>query len=368
MRLVNLILRNFRNYERLELRPHPDFNYLFGENGAGKTNFLEAVYYLSHLRSFRRVSRENMVAHESEGMYVAGAFAADVGTREVRLEAACRGRERKYRKDGEEVRSLMPYLESSHVIVFFPETPGVIKDGPGVRRVFFDRAIAALEPAHMEDSRRHARLLAERNRLLRNGDASGIIGVWQDRLIETAARIVARRKRYTKSLKNRLHELELLFGETREARVSVEYHETSGQSAEEEEEIRESLRARSESLAAAESARRTTLWGPQLDDFRLTWRGRRAREAASQGEQRLAAILLVAANAEEYKEKKGESPVVLLDDLGSELDPGRRMRVLSFLGSLGAQTFITSTDAFRHSDDGRGAGFLVRGGAVEQVD
>ena len=370
MRLSELTLKNFRNYRRLVFRPHSGFNYLFGDNGSGKTNLLEAIYYLSHLRSFRRISREKMVLHGGEGMYASGVFIEGSDT-ETRLEAAFRGRDRKYKRNGQELRGLMPYLDSSHVIVFFPETPQVVKEGPGARRRFFDQAIAAIEPRHLEDSRGYMKLLSERNHLLRNGGESAMIQVWQERLIDMAARIIVRRKRYIHSLKNRLKHLENLFGETRESRVSVSYEASGLPSGGEdaEEEIRGGLRATALRVAKEEMARKTTLWGPQLDDFRLSWNGRRAKDVASQGEQRLIAILLVSANAEEYKSRRKEAPVVLLDDLGSELDAGRKKRVLLFLGSLGAQTFITSTEEPRLDEnefDGRI--FSVRDATVERVD
>ena len=371
MHITELTLNNFRNYSKLSLKPHPGFNYIFGNNGSGKTNLLEAIYYLSHLRSFRRISREKMVLHGSEGMYASGMFVEERSEKETRLEAAFHRRERKYKKDGQELRGLMPYLDSSHVIVFFPETPQVIKEGPGARRRFFDQAIAAVEPQHLEDSRTYAKLLSERNHLLRNGGESAMIQVWQERLIEMAARIIVRRKRYINSLKNRLNHLESLFGETRESRVSVAYEAGGLPRGDEEEEgeIREGLQATARRLAKEEMARRTTLWGPQLDDFRLSWNGRRAKDVASQGEQRLITILLVSANAEEYKRRRKEAPVVLLDDLGSELDASRTKRVLLFMGSLGAQTFITSTEESRlRKNEVEGKNFLVRDARVERID
>ena len=197
-----------------------------------------------------------------------------------------------------------------------------------------------------------------------------MIQVWQERLIEMAARIIVRRKRYINSLTNRLNHLESLFGETRESRVSVAYEAGGLPRGEEEEgEIREGLQATARRLAKEEMARRTTLWGPQLDDFCLSWNGRRAKDVASQGEQRLITILLVSANAEEYKRRRKEAPVVLLDDLGSELDASRTKRVLLFLGSLGAQTFITSTEESRlGKNEVEGKNFLVRDARVERID
>lgn len=387
MRLEKLVLKNFRNYTSLVFEPDGGFNYIHGRNGAGKTNLLEAIYFLTNLRSFRRTPRLEMIAEGSGGMYLCGAFSSTDGVSTPRLEAAIRRGERKYKVNGKEEVDLVNYLGNVHATVFFPESLQIVKGSPSLRRAFFDRSIAAKESCHLADAREYSRLLLERNQLLKRETDSDMMRVWEQRLLDSAARIVVRRCRYLGSLQRHLVSLEHSLACTPEPRVRVEYHAAgagSGESewaellggsskeeASSEMELTERARLVLEDAATRvreeERRRRSTLWGPHLDDFWMFWGDRRAREAASQGEQRLLMIILIVAAAEEYRKVRGEEPIILLDDLSSELDRERREAVLRFLDSIGAQVFITSTDtpgeALRKAAD-RTRSFRVEDGAL----
>ncbi|MEE9276031.1 MAG: DNA replication and repair protein RecF, partial [bacterium] len=312
MRIKRIALTTFRNYKSLIFSPHPSFNYLFGCNGAGKTNLLEAIYFLLHLRSFRRASRMAMVAENEEGMRLRGDLVRDGGDGALTLEAVVQGDQRKYKVNGKEEGNLLSYLGRAYAAVFFPESLQVIKAGPALRRAFFDRAIAAEDPRHLEETREYNRLLGERNRLLREGKDFDIMDVWERRLIESAARIVARRHRYLASLRRQLLVLEQRLGGEMRRSLSVEYAagwmrqsreypelalaaeqapsagEKENPAAHEslEEEIRGLLKEEAVRKAAEDRRRGATQWGPHLDDFRILLGGRRARDTASQGEQR----------------------------------------------------------------------------------
>jgi len=363
LRLTRLSLKNFRNYSALNFEPCPGFNYISGLNGAGKTNLLEAIYFLIHLRSFRRIHRSRMVAEGSEGMHLRGEFTRHPGAAGPTLEATVQGRERKYRADGKEATDLLAYLGRVHAVVFFPESLQVMKGGPALRRAFFDRAIAAEDPRHLAEAREYNRILLERNRLLRGtGTAnSDIITVWEQRLLKSAARIIARRHQYLESLRRHLSSLEQRLAPGLAGSMEVEYAAAAagaGRGGERwadllgrptpagslEGKAEDLLREAAERARSEEGRRGSTLWGPHLDDFRVLLGGRRAKETASQGEQRLLTIALVAATVESYREARRDEPIVLLDDLSSELDERRREDVLRYLGSMGAQVFITSTE------------------------
>ncbi len=122
MHITHISLRNFRNYPNLSFSPGPKFNYLHGLNGSGKTNLLEAIYFLSHLRSFRRASRSNMVTEGKEGMYLRGEFLRDREESPLRLEAAISGADRRYKVNGKEESNLLHYLDRANTVVFFPES------------------------------------------------------------------------------------------------------------------------------------------------------------------------------------------------------------------------------------------------------
>ncbi|MEK6710745.1 MAG: DNA replication and repair protein RecF [Nitrospinota bacterium] len=373
MRLVQLNLRHFRNYQALTFEPAPRFNYIFGPNGSGKTNLLEAIHYLTRLRSFRRVSRRGMIEEGQPGMYLRGEFCREnEHGGEVTLEAAVQGQERRYALNGEEVSDLLSYLDQVHTAVFFPDSPQVIKGGPSLRRAFFDRAIASSDPSHLAGIREYNRLLAERNRLLKGGGNSDIFAVWNQRFLWSAARIVARRQRYLGALHGQLALLENSLSAALGRRIGIEYAaggaglpgESWGrllEGGENPEAGAEAvLRSSAERLAPEERRRGAAQWGPHLDDFHIRLGARRAREGASQGEQRLAMLALVMAAAAGFRAARGEEPIVLLDDLSSELDERRRADVLRHLETMGAQVFITSTER----SGGGGGRFHIEGGVL----
>ena len=359
MHLQKISLQNFRNYSKAEWIPSRSFNYLFGPNGAGKTNLLEAVYFLIHLQSFRRVQRAGMIGRGADGMYLMGAFGNAEGTQLVRLEAAVSGEARKYKVNGKEEQDLVSYLGQVHAVVFFPESLRFVKEGPFLRRVAFDRAIAAENAPHLPEAREYSRLLRERNRLLKRGGDSGMIDVWERRLLRVASRIVVRRYLYLKSLRQLMPalcrrmgidpSLEIVYrfiGKS-DSRSWDSLLEKTGSGQEEkalESETEGILQEMARDVAGREREQGRTLWGPHLDDFEIFWDGRKAKESASQGEQRLLTIILAICGAESYKQKKNDDPIVLLDDLSSELDQSKRMAVLKYLETMGAQVFITSTE------------------------
>lgn len=378
MRLMRLTLRHFRNYLSLAFEPAPGLNYLFGPNGAGKTNLLEAIHFLTRLRSFRRASRRAMIGEGQRGMYLRGEFHRERGAAPgVTLEAAVQDHERRYQVNGKEEEDLLSYLDQVHTAIFFPESLQIIKEGPGLRRAFFDRALAAENPAHLAGAREYNRLLAERNRLLKGGADSDILAVWDRRFLKSAARIVARRQRYLGSLRGHLALLECSLASALGQRIEIEYMaegaglpgETWERLAAGEEDpeagAEAALQRSAERLAAEERRRGVTQWGPHLDDFRIRLGVRRARGAASQGEQRLLMLALIIAAAGSFRGARGEDPIILLDDLSSELDERRRGDVLGHVATMGAQVFITSTEGPGPLTGGADAGcFYIEDGIL----
>ncbi len=375
MYLQKIHLQNFRNYTVLDLSPNRHFNYFFGVNGAGKTNLLEAIYFLINLQSFRRTTRVKLTREESGEMYLRGDFARGEDESGVRLEAAINGSARKYKVNGTEEADLFSYLNRVHAVIFFPESLRFVKEGPHLRRAVFDRAVAAEDERHLVDSREYARLLVERNRILKQGGDSDMIDVWEERLLKIAARIVVRRHTYLKTLRRYItiigermgvgsllgikylggtfsrgtQDWEVILGGLRKERDP-------------EEKTREFLGEIAESLKSKERELKRMLWGSHLDEFELSWGGRSAKEAASQGEQRLLTIILAMATAESYAKKRKDEPIVLLDDLSSELDEEKRSAILGYLETMGTQVFITSTEKQkRYKNAGM---YLVKDGQI----
>jgi DNA replication and repair protein RecF len=308
-------------------------------------------------------------------MYLRGDFSQEEGKKGVRLEAAIGGMSRKYKVNGVEEVDLVSYLDRVHAVIFFPESLRFVKEGPHLRRVAFDRAVAAEEGRHLVDSREYARLLVERNRILKQRGDSDMIDVWGERLLDVAARIIVRRYTYLKTLRQYitaigermgtgpLLEIRYLGGVAGRAAGDWEVVLNELQSgADPAKEIIKFLGEAAGHLRNKERERGRTLWGPHLDEFELRWGGMSAKEAASQGEQRVLMIILAMAAAESYTKKRGDEPIVLLDDLSSELDEQRRRMVLEYLGTMGAQVFVTSTEKPKST---KGAGiYLVNSGKI----
>lgn len=380
MHLQKISLQGFRNFKNTTLIPSKSFNYLFGINGAGKTNLLEAIYFLINLQSFKRVQRVELINHNSDGMYLKGEF-GDVGrARSLFLEAAVNEKGRKYKINGEVERDLFSYLGQTHAVIFFPDSLRFVKEGPFLRRAVFDRAIAAETSSHLLEAREYKQLLRERNRLLKQGGDTDMIAVWGERLLKVAARIIVRRYLYLKSLRQLIPALCLNLGVSSLLEVvyclgtgnqSWSWDDLLGKTAENREkinlevEISKILQCRADKVLIQERELRKTLWGPHLDDFEISWNGRKAKGSASQGEQRLLTIMLAACSAESYKIKKNDCPIILLDDLSSELDLARRTAILEYLETTSDQVFITSTEEPLQGKYPKGTQFFcVEGGKI----
>jgi len=213
------------------------------------------------------------------------------------------------------------------------------------------------------DSRDYNHILLERNRILKQRGDSDMMGIWERRLIDIAARIIVRRCMYLRSLRQLLNSLCESMGV--KSVLGIDYHvggfggrkenwvETLGSVPPEKQEFmaREALQERAVQVKVDENRRGTTLWGPHLDDFEVLWKGKRAKDTASQGEQRLIMIILAGAVAESYIQATGDGPIVLFDDLSSELDKEKREVVMKYLKSLKSQVFVTTTEKSLRKDE-----------------
>jgi DNA replication and repair protein RecF len=294
-----------------------------------------------------------MMAQGQDGMYLMGEFDRESGESSLRLEAAINRTDRRYKVNGKEESNLITYLSQVNVVIFFPESLRMVKEGPALRRVFFDRAIAGEDPKFLTEFREYNRLVSERNRLLKQGNNSDMMDVWEQMLVKSAARIVVHRCLFLNSLQIFLNSVKQQMGISRNIEIFYRSGGTgwSGENwpdllkdSKYLEDAAESILKEGASRVRDDEMRRgVTLWGPHLDDFDFFLDNQRVRDTASQGEQRLFVVLLVMAAAQSYRESQNEEPIVLLDDFSSELDDERIDSVLGFLETMGSQVFITST-------------------------
>jgi len=315
--LVHLALRDFRNVERASWRPGPGTQLLLGGNGAGKTTLLEAVYLLATTRSFRTHQLADCCRAGESAFHLSG----ELGPRARRVEVgwSARGGERHRAVDGVEL-PIGEHLAVQPVLAWTSAEGALLSGPPGARRRFLDRALVSWRPAALGVLGRYQRALAGKRALLARGERRGL-EAWNELLAREGAEVAARRAELVAALAARLAplagEVGLLLPE-----VGLAYEPSPPDAPE----GAETLRAALERAAGEELARRQPLVGPHRDEIAIRLGGRPARRGASAGERKALGLLLLAAQARLLAEG-GAAPLLLLDDLDTELD-GERLAAL----------------------------------------
>lgn len=320
MDLSWLELTDTRCYKTVRFDPVGGVNVLVGDNGTGKTTILEAIAYLGLLKSFRGTPDEAIVRNGSEGAVIRGEFAVPTGTIRVEVEIPRHGRRRilvngKRPKRNSDVTAQIP------VVAFQPDDLDLVKRGPSMRRGYLDDLAAQLWPQAGADQQEYERAVRQRNTLLRQegrGADPVTLDVWDERVAIAGAALFDHRRRVLKTLDPALGEAYGLIGE--KGVLTWEYRASWGASVDGgggADRLREVLRER----RLQDGDRRTTSAGPHRDDPALLIDGRAARTMASQGEQRTVALALRVAAYRVLSRHRSSTPVLLLDDVFSELDP-----------------------------------------------
>ena len=344
MRLHWLTLTSFRSYSQLEWHPGPAVNVLVGPNGAGKTNLLEAIAYLGSLKSFRRAPDAALVSHEQDRGYIRGRVGSGDAEALIELELRVRGG-RLARVNTQRLARSADLLGHVRFVTFLPEDLDMIKRGPGERRDFLDDTAVQLWPAAHLDQAEYDRALRQRNAFLKQGEKDDVtLGVWDERLSQAGGKVMARRARTAAALATHLSEVHAEISGS-ESPVAIGY----GSRWKGELDATISPGEFSERLSAAlvehrrhDRDRRVTTVGPHRDEPVIVLDGHDSRHHASQGEQRTLALALRVASHRAISDLIGRPPILLLDDVYSELDPQRSAALTSALPD--AQTFVTTAD------------------------
>lgn len=343
MRVDWLSLRHFRSYESLDWSPDPDVNLLLGPNGAGKTNVLEAVSYLASLKSFRSAPDSALIQDERDSAVLRAGITSEERNRLIEVELPRQG-SRRTQLDKTRLRRTSDLLGAIRVIAFLPEDLDLVKRGPAYRRDLLDDIATQLWPASHLDQAEFDRALRQRNAFLKTGERDDMtLSVWDSRLSQAAGRVVARRQRVMETLEPYL---EAAYREiSNEEEIAGFTYTTSwgdgslgpNSAAGYGEVIAVSL----EAAHRLDYERRMTTVGPHRDEPGFAIGGHGTRTHGSQGEQRTMALAVKLAAHRAVAESVNESPVLLLDDVFSELDPHRSASLAEAL-PIETQTIITS--------------------------
>jgi len=343
VQLTRLRLFQYRNIRDLEIFPSGGISLFAGRNGQGKTNLLEAIYFLAYGKSFRTAVPRECIRHGEvecrvEGTVVHGALTRD-------LQVSITGTEKRLSLLGKPV-TLEEFVGNLHLMAFTQEHVKVVRGGPADRRAFLDRAMVTLYPGHIACLAAYGRSLKQRNKILAAAREEQsvydekLLDSWDEALVGPGARILWNRLRYVERMKRELPQ-GLFDGEI------LKMHYLSSVAAEEDDvpQIEESFRCHLLRVRARDRSNGFTSVGPHRDDLKLYLNGKSLPDFGSAGQQRSALLALYFSQMEIHRQLHGFYPVFLVDDAEAELDPHRLEIFLDYLLQR-SQTFLTSAKDF----------------------
>ena len=381
MQIEALELKDYRNYKEMQAEFCPGINLFYGANAQGKTNLIEAIYYLSIGKAYRPVRDEQLIFWEGREFQIQARIKDRRGTAKLAVRYSKKEKPAKSFFAGgirltknEELSGLFTS------VLFSPESLNIIKGSPQERRSFLDYDISQVSLNYMRDLSRYKRLLAQRNALLKkiSGLRSSMtekkeqLELWDQQLMDYGARLIEKRLKVLEKINPlaRLTQRRLTEGKEN---IELNYIFNKSFLLEEsqlrrEGVIMEYLREAREKTLEEDLRFGITQWGPHRDDLEIQCNGIQLKQFGSQGQQRTAVLSLKLAELEFFRGESGEYPVLLLDDVLSELDEKRKNQLLSFIHEKAIQCFITSTEPanFFGREKRQSRSFLINGGKIEK--
>ena len=334
MIIKSLELENFRNYKSLNIEFDKGVNILYGDNAQGKTNILEAIYVSATTKSHKGAKDKEIINFEAEEAHIKTYLDKEGLERRVDMHLR-KSKSKGIAIDTVRLKKAAQLLGLLNVVFFSPEDLSIIKDAPAQRRRFVDMELCQLDQSYLYDLNQYNKIIAQRNKLLKdmynNQDLKNMLGIWDMQIITYGQKIIKRRRLFVDQLNEIIDEIHFKLSGGKE-RIKVEYAPYVS-----EDNFEEMLKKAREKDIKLKS----TSVGPHKDDFIFIVNGIDIRTYGSQGQQRTAALSLKLSEIELVKKITGDNPVLLLDDVLSELDSNRQNHLLNNIGDI--QTIITCT-------------------------
>jgi DNA replication and repair protein RecF len=334
-RVTRLRAHGFRNLQSLEFDPGSHFNVIHGDNGAGKSNLLEAIYYLGALKSFRGAKTDDLVALDSDSALLAATFDGGPAPQKLRIDIG-RSQRRRLQLDGKRPRSTSLWHQTIRMVLFHPGDLILASGAPDKRRAFLDRMLEQMDPIYGSTLASYEKALRSRNRLLKDERTDRRSVRAYDAILSKAGAVVGQaRRRLIEDLAPRVVRAftDVFAGDTP---LEVRYLPRV-------EPLEEVIAEALERSFDKDRARGFTADGPHGDDLELRLRQVGARHHGSQGQHRTIVLALKTAELDLLSERTGRVPILLLDDVSSELDRSRNRRFFEVLSHTGGQVFLTTT-------------------------
>jgi len=346
----NLKLQNFRNYQDETIKFMPGTNILMGDNGQGKTNVIEGIYYLLTGKSYRVQREQELLSWDQSEFHLYGDFL--MTHHKVSLESHYKDKKKIVKVNKVPCQRLSDFVGTINVVFFSPDDLVMVKGGPSERRRFLDLHIAQMRPGHVSLLNSYNKVLQQKSALLKSYVAKSLkysqLQLWNEQIIKFGETIIRNRVDLTERLQS---VADRVYGNlaSQKEKLKVTYIALGNNNIDEAiERFPQLLNDKLEN----EIERQMVLIGPHRDDVQILLNDKPARLYASQGQQRSIVLSLKLAELELIRQEKKEYPILLLDDVLSELDRFRRDYLMNFIESSCIQTLITMTSAEIHLESG----------------
>ncbi|MFO1442296.1 DNA replication/repair protein RecF [Bacillus sp. Bva_UNVM-123] len=371
MFIEHLLLKNYRNYEELEIQFENKVNVILGENAQGKTNVMESIFVLAMAKSHRTSNDKDLIRWDEEYAKIEGRIKKAHGSLPMQLVISKKGKKAKCNHI--EQQKLSQYVGNMNVVMFAPEDLHLVKGSPQVRRRFIDMEIGQVSPIYLHDVSQYQKILQQRNHYLRllqikKQTDFTMLEILTEQFIQIASKIVLKRFEFLKLLEEWAKPIHHGISRGLET-LEIKYKPSADVS--ESHDLSNMIRIYEEKFAKIkerEIERGVTMFGPHRDDLLFFVNGRDVQTFGSQGQQRTTALSVKLAEIELIHEEINEYPILLLDDVLSELDDYRQSHLLNTIQGK-VQTFVTTTnvDGIDHQTLKEAATFNVEAGKVRKI-
>ena len=367
--LTELSLTNYRNYKKTGLSFENKVNVILGENAQGKTNLMESIYVLAIAKSHRTSRDKELIKWDEEYAKIEGRVQKRMSALSLELVISNKGKKAKV--NSLEQKKLSSYIGSLNVVMFAPEDLNLVKGSPQVRRRFIDIEIGQVMPVYMHDLNQYHHILQQRNHLLKQynrdpGKNKVMLEILTTQLVEIAVKITNRRIHFLHLLQNWAEPIHKGISRGLET-LKIQYNPSVDVSEGMDlSKMVEVYYEKFSKIKEKEIDRGITLAGPHRDDMQFFVNDKDVQVYGSQGQQRTTALSIKLAEIELIKSEVGEYPILLLDDVLSELDDYRQSHLLNTIEDK-VQTFVTTTsvEGIDHETLKKAAKFYVTAGGVE---
>ena len=361
MRIKSLALNDFRNIENISIEFDKGLNIIYGDNAQGKTNILESIYVAGTTRSHKGSKDKEMIKLGEDEAHIRIILEKDDLDRKIDMHLK-KSKSKGVAVDGIPVHKSADIFGIVQLIFFSPEDLSMIKDGPAERRRFIDMELSQIEKIYLYNLSKYNKILTQRNNLLKqisyDTGLSDTLDVWDEQLVSTGLEIIKSRRKFIFELNEIIKPIhEKLTGGKEE--LEIEYNPNVS-----EEDFKDKLKSGRNS----DIYQKTTLTGPQRDDINFYINKNDVRKYGSQGQQRSTALSLKLSEIELFKKKTGDNPILLLDDVLSELDRSRQNYLIESIGDI--QTIITCTGLEEFVDNKKADGriYKINSGKIDKSE